>query len=1256
MSTKKKLRRLQRKKDRQAKARAEVCSSDGSSSGAPQFLLDAASAINNEDFEGAIESLKGGIHIDSFSAYSGIGDIYLLRNENEKALEWLEKARQCNPGALTSAISSAKALYNLGKGDIGIRRLCEMMLSRSDMGEVRELGDAVLKLNGLDELIKTLEEMLEAEPERVELLEEIGLALKKKGKMAEAEKWYRRLFSEYSRPGAAAYGEFSEILNHLGHLCEAEYYIRKGMREYPTIAASFSVNLANVLVHMGRVAEAVKILESNADKLKAEAMVWSNILLYEHYLFDITPEKLYDQHRKWAIRFAPLSLSEGHHENVVDVNRRLRIGYVSSDFRMHSVSYFFEPLVDGHNREEVEVYGYGNINKADPMTARMQNKFDCCRNVRGLDDESTARMIRRDKIDILVDLTGHTAGNRLCVFAYKPAPVQITYMGYPDTTGLSQIDYRLADVYTDPAELEKYCVEQVYRMPGGFLCYSPPDFAPEVVDVPAKSKGYVTFGTFNNNAKVNSETIELWSRILDSKENSRFLFKFRAGEDPPVRERYLREFERFGISRDRIEICGRKAPEEHLGMYGEVDVALDTYPYNGTTTTCEALWMGVPVVSLVGRQHMSRVGLSLLSRVGLGSLAVSSGDEYVAKAIELCEDLEALSSMRMSMRERITESGLCNKEEFAGELEAAYRQMWRKWCDTQVGGGDSGESVQVSQGGCSDEEGVSVSSCSDEGRMDKAKSDVGPIRIFHNLARSGGTLVCKCIGCMEGVALLSEIHPLGLKYFNPIIQAHSWHKVLTADDIRRLGAAKQVEFADAMGLIARRCSESGRKLVVRDWAHLDFMAVPFLLRPKNRLLLAEVLGGEYEIKQLGLVRHPIDEWLSLRKLDIMRGRLSVDAYLRGYLKFAEQCQRFGYIRYEDFCDDAEGQMRVICERFGLEYDEGFLLRWADYKNITGDTGGGSRGGRLREIVRLERKPVEVEILKQFRENRDYHRALEMLDYEDVEDGGRLSVSMPEVKVNGISRDAGDEVVKRIRAKRIFISSMPRSGSMWTYNVVRELVRSVGLRPLPENVPTDTKPFVQEAYIRPVADDQVYCVKTHYPLNPDFADTLVIVTYRDVRDCVMSYMRFMHVDFERMPARAKAWMDMTDGYLERGLDNILPVRYDELVENSRETIRRIDDFIGTGVDDDEVERIARLFSRERVKEKINSLSGVNENEQTVASVMNSDGSYRSFDRSTGFQSNHITSMGDGEWRTGLTEEQQGELMELAGEWLEKHGFV
>jgi len=316
----------------------------------------------------------------------------------------------------------------------------------------------------------------------------------------------------------------------------------------------------------------------------------------------------------------------------------------------------------------------------DAVTARMVPKFVAYRSTVGQSDDEVAEMIRADRIDILVDLAGHSAGNRAPVLARKPAPVQVTYLGYPDTTGIRAVDYRLTDALADPEGEEAFYAERLARLPDCFLCYRPPEDAPAVAPLPFRKRDRITFGSFNSLYKVNEGVIDVWSALLESVPGSRLMLKSMALQDKDIRARFYESFRKRGFEDDRILLVSwEPGRANHLGLYGEVDIGLDTFPYHGTTTTCEAFWMGVPVVTLKGRVHATRVGCSLLHQVGLDDLVATTTDEYVKKAAELASNPERIATLRSELRSRMANGPLCNREAFTRHLEDAFFSMWKTW-------------------------------------------------------------------------------------------------------------------------------------------------------------------------------------------------------------------------------------------------------------------------------------------------------------------------------------------------------------------------------------------------------------------------------------------------------------------------------------------------------------------------------------------------------------------------------------------------
>lgn len=436
------------------------------------------------------------------------------------------------------------------------------------------------------------------------------------------------------------------------------------------------------LIQTGRVDEGVQILRQVAEQVPDNPKLHSCCLRMLHYA-NLDEQVIFEAYEAWGRRFADAVPVSTSHANSPAPDRVLRIGYVSPDYYRHSVAYFFESLLDGHDRDAFEIVGYGQVVEPDDVTERLIAKFDLYRDIQGMDDAAVAQLIEQDGIDILVDLAGHTEGNRLLVLARRPAPIQMTYLGHPSTTGMCQVDYRLTDAQADAAHAQSRHTEQLVMLPDGFLCYRPPEYAPPVAPLPALTTGRVTFGSFNNNCKLTPVHMALWAQVLNAVPQSRLILKFRWGGDTQIQGVIRETFASHGIAPERIEVYGRCHALEHLAWYHHVDIGLDTFPYHGTTTTCEAFWMGVPAVTLVGRAHASRVGLSLLTRVGLEYFAADTQQAYVAKACALASQPQALSQIRQSMRARMTASSLCQPKTFTRQVESAFRTAWRTWCDTQ---------------------------------------------------------------------------------------------------------------------------------------------------------------------------------------------------------------------------------------------------------------------------------------------------------------------------------------------------------------------------------------------------------------------------------------------------------------------------------------------------------------------------------------------------------------------------------------------
>jgi protein O-GlcNAc transferase len=543
---------------------------------------------------------------------------------------------------------------------------------------VNGLGVSLQALGDLGAASEALRAAAGRRPEDSDILTNLGSVLVARGEVDEGIALLRK--STHLDPtDATAFSNLGHALFLIGHLSEAVTACEAAVRLKPGYADAYS-NLGTALGNQGRLADAVAAFERALALDPDHGQSFSNLLFLGNYDPDISAAALAELHRGFGRRHENAAVAR--HEVDRDPGRRLRVGYVSPDLRQHSVAYFTEPLLAAHDPDAVEVTCYAAVKKRDDVTERLQSRAGAWRNILGMSDAAAADWIRADCIDILVDLAGHTAGNRLGVFARRPAPVQATYIGYPNTTGLTRVDYRLTDADADPpGEDASLYTEQLYRLPRCFLAYGPPPEAPPVVARPGSAAGHMTFGSFNALTKVNPRTVATWATILHAVPNARLVLKNSSLVDAGTQARYRDLFASQGIAADRLDLVGY-LPERggHLSLYNRIDIALDTFPYNGTTTTCEALWMGVPVVTWRGDRHAGRVGASLLAAVGLDELVAPSLEAYVALARHLAADLARLAAVSRSLRGRLKASPLLDARSLARALEAAYREMWQRWC------------------------------------------------------------------------------------------------------------------------------------------------------------------------------------------------------------------------------------------------------------------------------------------------------------------------------------------------------------------------------------------------------------------------------------------------------------------------------------------------------------------------------------------------------------------------------------------------
>ncbi len=608
---------------------------------------------------------------------------FALRDQGllDEAVAACREAIRIAPDFAEAHTNLGLALRDQGKHDEAIAAYREAIRIKPDLAEpYSNLGGVLSQQGKLDEAVTACREAIRIRPEFGEAHSNLGAALYQQGMLDQAARECREAI-RLKPDHAEAHSNLGAVLRDQDKLDEAIVACRAAI-DIQHFSADAHYNLGNALYDLGRLDETVAAYRQ-AILFKPEFVQASTSLLTcLNYDERVSNAMLFDAHRAWDERYAKAMPRPAAYANERKAGRRLKVGYVSADFRQHSVAYFLEPLLGRHDRREVEVFCYAEVSRPDAVTERFKALADHWVVTVGMSDERLAERIGRDGIDILVDVGGHTAKSRLLAFARKPAPVQVTWLGYPNTTGMDAIDYRLVDAVTDPeGEADAYASETLVRLPGGFLCYGGPKNAPVPSDPPRLTTRAVTFGSFNNPAKLSSATLDAWAKLLARLPTARLLLKGKPFAYPVTRAWFLERLSGRGVAADRVELVPWAADgAAHLALYDRIDIALDPFPYNGTTTTCEALWMGVPVVALRGDRHAGRVGASLLNAAGLEEFVAGSVDAYVETAAALAGGPARLADLRKSLRPRIQASPLCDAAAFARNVETAYRTMWRHWC------------------------------------------------------------------------------------------------------------------------------------------------------------------------------------------------------------------------------------------------------------------------------------------------------------------------------------------------------------------------------------------------------------------------------------------------------------------------------------------------------------------------------------------------------------------------------------------------
>ena len=546
------------------------------------------------------------------------------------------------------------------------------------------LGAVLVAEEKFDEAIDAFRTATRVRPDLIEAHYNLGLMLNTQDRLAEAIEAFGAVL-RLNPNHADAYGNLGVVFFKLARYDDAVAVLTRAIELRPDFAEAYSY-LGYCVFQLHEVERAIAILRRAVELRPDLDIPYRSLLPALNYAdeADADPRRVFEEHVNWGrrqVRWEKVPGAGAVREQ--DAERRLRIGYVSPDFRGHSVSYFFQPILEAHDPGAVETFCYSNVpeKKVDQTTRRIAESAHHWREIRAMSDEKVAEAVSADGIDILVDLAGHTPDNRLSTFALRPAAVQVTYLGYPNTTGLAGVDYRLTDALADPPGMtESYYTETLVRLPRTFCCYRPPI---EIEGAAVKERGadgLITFGSVHNLAKVTPAMLKTWAAILAATPSSRLVMKTIALAHPNVRRRIVDAFAQNGIAADRLELSGWGSFAEFVETVGRIDIGLDTFPFNGHTNTCHLLWLGVPVVSLAGKMYGSRMGLSILTNVGLAELVATTREQYVAVACALARDRERVRELRRTLRERMRASPLMDHATFTRNLESAYREMWRVWC------------------------------------------------------------------------------------------------------------------------------------------------------------------------------------------------------------------------------------------------------------------------------------------------------------------------------------------------------------------------------------------------------------------------------------------------------------------------------------------------------------------------------------------------------------------------------------------------
>ena len=671
------------------------------------------------DLPDAIANYKNAIALkpDYVDALNNLGTASMISGKIEDAYNNYRKILEINP-------KHPMALYNLGfihesqnKIDDAKNFYLKAIEADPFFSEAYNNAGTIFKNSGdLEEAKKYYIEATKLKPDFADAHFNLGVVLRQMKQTKEALKAFLTTISIRPSPeshlyAAQAYhilGQYDKSAEHsqsalalrpdyidaMSNLASAYFYMKSYEKTQDVCEQILKLdphhgyalnNMGNALKMAGQTDQAIGYYKEAIQAQPYNHKFYSNLFLTMLYSASVSPEALAEATRAFGDTMADPLWQDRDFTRDINPERVLRIGYVSPDFASHAVNFFFQPLLKNHDGSKFQTYAYSNVYTEDHITQQLKKQFDYWRDIRAIDGDKAADMIKADKIDILIDLTGHTANNRLLIFARKPAPIQVTWLGYPATTGMKAMDYRITDFYAEPEGMTEHLnVEELWRLPNIFCCYGAPERTYAVIDHPPfEDNGYITFGCFNNFTKVTDVVLDTWREILLQVPDSRLMLEISGADGPRFQATFDERLRKLQIPKERLIVVPRQ-PSNQFVLYNKIDMALDPFPCAGGTTSMDTMWMGVPLITLAGRHFVSRMGVTILTNVGLPELIAENIDEYIAKAVALANDRDRLRSIRHNLRDRVLASPLMDQKLFAKNMEDAYRAMWKKWCLTAL--------------------------------------------------------------------------------------------------------------------------------------------------------------------------------------------------------------------------------------------------------------------------------------------------------------------------------------------------------------------------------------------------------------------------------------------------------------------------------------------------------------------------------------------------------------------------------------------